>query len=34
MKEIDSWLAQFRKIMEEQFQTLDQVLSTIKNKKK
>src|SRR5580698_3918004 len=34
MKEIDTWLAQFRKIMEERFQQLDQVLFTIKNKKK
>ena len=34
MKEIDVWLGQFRKIMEERFQQLDQVLFTIKNKKK
>ena len=34
MKEIDTWLAQFRKIMEERFQELDQVLFTLKNKKK
>ena len=34
MKEIDNWLDQFRKIMEESFQQLDQVLFTIKNKKK
>jgi DNA-binding transcriptional ArsR family regulator len=34
MKEIDTWLAQFRKIMEERFQQLDQVLFTIKNNKK
>lgn len=34
MKEIDIWLAQFRKIMEERFQRLDQLLYTIKNKKK
>ena len=34
MKEIDTWLDQFRKIMEEQFKQLDQVLYTIKNKKK
>ena len=34
MKEIDVWLEQFRKIMEEKFQQLDQVLYTIKNKKK
>ncbi len=34
MKEIDTWLAQFRKIMEEKFLQLDEVLFTIKNKKK
>jgi len=34
MKEIDIWLDQFRKIMEERFQQLDEVLSTLKNKKK
>jgi DNA-binding transcriptional ArsR family regulator len=34
MKEIDTWLAQFRKIMEERFQELDQVLFTLKNKNK
>jgi hypothetical protein len=34
MKEIDIWLDQFRKIMEAQFQRLDEVLFTIKNKKK
>jgi DNA-binding transcriptional ArsR family regulator len=34
MNEIDTWLAQFRKIMEEKFQQLDQVLFTIKNEKK
>jgi DNA-binding transcriptional ArsR family regulator len=34
MDEIDTWLAQFRKIMEEKFQQLDQILYTIKNKKK
>ena len=34
MREIDIWLAQFRKIMEERFQQLDDVLSTLKNKKK
>ena len=33
MKEIDMWLAQFRKIMEERFQQLDEVLNTLKNKK-
>jgi DNA-binding transcriptional ArsR family regulator len=34
MKEIDAWVDQFRKIMEEQFLQLDEVLFTIKNKKK
>ena len=34
MNEIETWLAQFWKIMEERFQQLDQVLYTIKNKKK
>ena len=34
MKEIDTWLDQFRKIMEESFKRLDEVLYTIKNKKK
>ena len=34
MKEIDTWLDQFRKIMQESFQQLDEVLYTIKNKKK
>lgn len=34
MKEIDVWVDQFRKIMEEQFLRLDEVLITIKNKKK
>jgi DNA-binding transcriptional ArsR family regulator len=34
MKEVDIWLDQFRKIVEERFQQLDQVLFTIKNKKK
>jgi DNA-binding transcriptional ArsR family regulator len=34
MKEIDIWLDQFRKIMEERFQQLDEVLYNIKNKKK
>ena len=34
MKEIDIWLDQFRKITEDRFQLLDQVLYTIKNKKK
>ena len=30
---IDTWLAQFRKIMQERFQQLDEVLYTLKNKK-
>ena len=34
MKEIDNWLDQFRKIMEESFKRLDDVLHTLKNKKK
>ncbi|PWT96456.1 MAG: transcriptional regulator [Bacteroidetes bacterium] len=34
LKEIDLWLDQFRKIMEDSFQQLDQVLFTLKNKKK
>jgi DNA-binding transcriptional ArsR family regulator len=34
MKEIDIWLDQFREIMEKSFEQLDQVLFTIKNKKK
>lgn len=34
MNEIDIWLDQFRKITEEQFQKLDNVLHTLKNKKK
>ena len=34
MKEIDTWLDQFRKIMETQFNQLDNVLSTIKKQKK
>jgi DNA-binding transcriptional ArsR family regulator len=35
MKEIDIWLDQFRKIMEERFQQLDEILLlTKKNKKK
>jgi len=34
MKEIDIWLEQFRKIMEQQFKQLDDVLLTIKNNKK
>ncbi len=34
MKEIDVWLAQFRKLMEDKFKQLDEVLHTIKHKKK
>jgi DNA-binding transcriptional ArsR family regulator len=34
MKEIDTWLDQFRKIMEQSFKQLDDVLHTLKNKKK
>ena len=35
MKEIDIWLDKFRKIMEERFRQLDEILLlTIKNKKK
>jgi DNA-binding transcriptional ArsR family regulator len=34
MKEIDKWLLQFRKIWEHRFNELDNVLLTIKNKKK
>ncbi len=34
MKEIDTWLEQFRKIMENSFKQLDEVLFTLKNKKK
>lgn len=34
MKEVDKWLNQFRKIWENRFCQLDQVLATIKNKKK
>jgi DNA-binding transcriptional ArsR family regulator len=33
MKEIDAWLEQFRKLLETQFQQLDDVLNTLKNKK-
>jgi DNA-binding transcriptional ArsR family regulator len=33
MKEIDIWIDQFRKLMQERFQQLDEVLLTIKNKK-
>jgi DNA-binding transcriptional ArsR family regulator len=34
MKEIDKWLAQFRKIWEVRFNHLDNVLLTLKKKKK
>lgn len=34
MKEIDKWLNQFRKVWETSFNQLDEVLLTIKNKKK
>ena len=34
MKEIDIWLDQFRKLMEERFLELDKLLYTVKNKKK
>ena len=34
MKEIDGWIAQFRKNWETQFNQLDNVLSTIKKKRK
>ena len=34
MKEIDKWLEQFRKIWEKRFEQLDNVLSTIKKRKK
>jgi hypothetical protein len=34
MKEIDKWIEQFRKIWENRFNQLDEVLLTIKNKKK
>ena len=34
MKEIDKWLEQFRKIWEDRFNQLDEVLSTIKKQKK
>lgn len=33
MKEIDKWLDQFRQIMQQKFQQLDDVLYTLKNKK-
>jgi DNA-binding transcriptional ArsR family regulator len=34
MKEIDKWLEQFRKIWEKRFDQLDNLLSTIKKRKK
>lgn len=34
MKEIDNWLAQYRKIWETRFDQLDNLLSTIKKQKK
>ncbi len=34
MKEIDKWLAQFRKMWENRFDQLDKVLLTVKNNKK
>ena len=34
MKEIEKWLAQFRKIWETKFDQLDNVLSTLKKQKK
>ena len=34
MKEIDKWLEQFRKIWEDRFNQLDDVLLTLKNKEK
>ena len=34
MKEIDKWLAQYRKLWETRFNQLDNVLSTIKKNKK
>ncbi|MDF2438450.1 MAG: winged helix-turn-helix transcriptional regulator [Bacteroidota bacterium] len=34
MKEIDKWMAQFRKLWETRFNQLDNVLSTIKKQKK
>jgi len=33
MKEIDKWLEQFRKIWENRFDQLDNVLSKLKNQK-
>ena len=34
LKEIDHWLEQFKKLWESRFNELDQILSTIKNRKK
>ena len=34
MKEIDKWLEQFRKLWENRFNQLDEILLTMKNKKK
>jgi DNA-binding transcriptional ArsR family regulator len=34
MKEIDTWLAQFRKIWEDRYNQLDNLLATIKKKEK
>lgn len=34
LKQIDAWLDQFRKITEESFKQLDEVLFNLKNKKK
>lgn len=34
MKEIDEWIAQFRKIWEARFSQLDEVLAAMKKKKK
>ena len=34
MKEVDKWISQFRKIWETRFSQLDNVLATIKKKKK
>lgn len=34
MKEIDNWLKQYRKIWEKRFDQLDNILSTMKGKKK
>lgn len=34
IKEIDTWIEQFRKLLETQFNQLDKLLSTIKEQKK